>query len=127
MNKNFLTDTEIIQLVCTESIVSTTTLNKNLWHNCVGNFSNRTVDSLDSKERELGEQINKCRSLTKEFWADTYRWLDRNCDCHEDKLKTWASRHDRFIQQVKPIDTLPDYDPQVEDYVFRPHPKLRKL
>ena len=63
------------------------------------------------------EDVNKCRSLCKDFWRDVFLLLDRCDDVGDRKLKTWSSRHVRFSQQVQRLDGT-------DDFVYQAHPKF---
>lgn len=53
------------------------------------------------------EEINRCRSLTKDFWRVTFDYLEKAEPARKDEYR---SRHERFVKAVKPIDVLPGYE-----------------
>lgn len=75
-----------------------------------------------SSPSEDALEVNRCRSLCKDFWRDAYALFDIDEGLGEHKLKTWANRHHRFKEQVKSLEVLEGYvHDGEEDYVYQPH------
>jgi hypothetical protein len=72
------------------------------------------------------KEVNRCRSLAKDYWEFAYSWLDRGCHCSDRKLEYLKDRHTRFVQEVKKITPLPNYKPGAEDYLFADHERFGK-
>jgi len=81
----------------------------------------KTAKSKFTKEtRRQAEEINRCRSLTKDFWRLAFSYLKHvDVDIRND----YRSRHTRFVSTVQPIDKLPGYEDEPKTVYEFPYAK----
>ena len=68
----------------------------------VDTFKQKYSSNLHAQAAE----INRCRSLTKDFWRLALTYIE----VADGSSSDYRSRHQRFVIDVKPIDQLPGYE-----------------